>query len=161
MRLTPEIMKRHNAFWRHEDVKTPILFVTVANKNAAWDEHAPKTLHDKWENIETRFKWSMFQMANHKCFGDAFSHEFINFGPGCMAAMLGSDYVLTDNSVWFGENVTFIDDWDKLGDLRLMEDSPMYRLVEDMTVYYGERSNGEYQVSITDPGGQLGHTGVL
>ena len=94
-------------------------------------------------------------MSNQKCFGDAFFSEFINFGPGCMAAMLGSGYVLTWDSVWFGEDAKFLDSWGNLNEIKLLEDSPMYRLVEEMTVYYGERNNGEYQVSITDLGGNL------
>jgi len=72
-----------------------------------------------------------------------------------MAAMMGSNYVLLDNSVWFGEGDIFLKDWSKLADLRLLEDSFMYRIVEDTTRLLTERNDGSYLVGISDLGGNL------
>ena len=153
--MKPETIKRYNAFWAREETDRPILHITVRDKTAAWNEHEPKTAYDKWENLEARYARSRFCMANTKYYGEAFPHDWVNFGPGCMAAMMGSDYISDWNTVWFGGGKTFFNDWSNIDELRLLENAPMYRMVEDMTRLLAERNDGSYFVGISDLGGNL------
>ncbi|MCL2003066.1 MAG: hypothetical protein FWG72_03550 [Oscillospiraceae bacterium] len=153
--MKQETIARYNAFWAHEETDRPILHITVPDKAAAWEEHAPKTPGDKWENLETRYAYSRFCMANTKYYGEALPHDWVNFGPGCLAAMLGSDYIVDWNTVWFGEGKTFFKDWSNIGELRLLEDAPMCTLVTDMTRLLTKRNDGSYITGISDLGGNL------
>ena len=153
--LSNEIKGRYDAFWRHEDADRPILSITVPDKTAQWEDHKPKTLHDQWENLEARYSWSRFAMEHTRYFGEAMPQDWANFGPGCMAAMLGSDYILTDFTIWFGERGRVLKDWGDLDSLHLHEDSPMYGMVLGMTALLAGRSGGRYVTGISDLGGNL------
>ena len=153
--MNKEIISRYNSFWAHEDTDRPILHITVRDKSAAWDEHEPKSPYEKWEDLEARYAWSRFSMKHTKYFGEGYAHDWVNFGPGSMGAMMGSDYIADWNTVWFGEGHTFFKDWSNIDDLRLMEDAPMYAMVSDMTKMLVERNDGSYIVGVSDLGGNL------
>ena len=151
----PEIIKRYQAFWAHEEMERPIIHIYVPDKNAPWAEHEPKNVHDKWENLEARYASSRFAMENTQYFGEAFKHDWINFGPGALAAMMGSGYTPDWNTVWFGKEHTFFQDYDNLDELRLLADAPMYQMVLDATRLMCDRNDGSYIVGISDLGGNL------
>ena len=153
--MKQETLARYKAFWAHEETDRPILYITVPDRNAAWNENAPKTPFDRWENLEAKYAWSRFNMKHTAYYGEAMPQDWVNFGPGCLAAMMGSDYITDANTVWFGEGFTFFKDWNNLNDLRLLEDSPMYKLVEDYTRLLTERNDGSYITGISDLGGNL------
>jgi 5-methyltetrahydrofolate--homocysteine methyltransferase len=94
-------------------------------------------------------------MKNTKYFGDAIAMDWVNFGPGCLAAMMGSNYVTDTNTVWFGVGEYFFKDWSNIGDLRLRENTPMYKMVMDYTRTLAENNDGSYTVGISDLGGNL------
>ncbi|MCL2821336.1 MAG: hypothetical protein FWD38_11035 [Oscillospiraceae bacterium] len=153
--MTTDLVKKYETFWAHGDVKTPMLSITVEDKKADWEANAPKTSYDRWENLEARYKWSRFCMENTLYYGDAIATDWVNFGPGALAAMMGSNYVADENTVWFGYKEYFFKDWSNLSDLRLQKGAPMYKMVEDMTRMLTERNDGSYMVGISDLGGNL------
>jgi len=69
--------------------------------------------------------------------------------------MMGSDYIADENTVWFGEGHTFFKDYSNINDLRLLEDSQMYKLVVKMTRVLIEGNDGSYTVGVSDLGGNL------
>jgi len=151
----PEIIKRYQAFWAHEATERPILHICVPDKAAPWTEHEPKSLYDKWENLEARHAASRFAMEHTQYYGEAFAHDWINFGPGALAAMMGSGYTPDWNTIWFGKEQRFFEDWNNLDDLRLMPESPMYKMVLDMTRLMCGQNDGSYVVGVSDLGGNL------
>lgn len=151
--MKPEIIRRCNAFWAREETDRPVLSVTVPDKS--WNPHAPRTAKERWEDFEARYAYLRSCIKHTKYLGEAFPQDWANFGPGCMAAMTGSDYIADEHTVWFGEGFTFFKDWSNLGDLRLLEDSPMYKMVCDMTRLLIGRNRGDYTVGISDLGGNL------
>ena len=153
--IKQETLKRYNAFWNHEDTDRPIISIMVRDKTAAWDDNTPKTPYDKWENLESRYAWARYWMKNVKYLGDGYPMDWVNFGPGCLAAMMGSDYLPDENTVWFGEKTTFFKDWSNINDLCLLEDSAMYNMVMDMTRLLTGRNDGSYTVGVSDLGGNL------
>ena len=153
--MDKKIAERYKTFWAHEDTEKPILNITVQDKKADWQKHAPKNSYDRWENLEARYEWARFRMENTRHYAEAIPMDWVNFGPGALAAMMGSNYVADENTVWFGYKEYFFKDWSNLKDLRLLEDAPMYKMVENMTRILTERNDGSYNVGISDLGGNL------
>ncbi|MDR2569524.1 MAG: hypothetical protein LBD23_04395 [Oscillospiraceae bacterium] len=153
--MNNDIIERYNAFWAHEDTDRPILNISVRDESVSWDGHAPISAQEKWENLEARYAASRLGMKSIKRFGDAIVHDWVNFGPGCLAAMMGSNYVTKEDTVWFGVGEYFFKDYSNIDDLRLLSDTPMYKMVTDMTKMLTERNDGSYMVGISDLGGNL------
>ena len=155
MSVHPEIIRRYDTFWAHKETDRPIICVAVPDKKAAWAEHRLRNVRGMWDNPEARYACLRFTIDHTQYFGEAMPYDWLNFGPGCMAAMMGSDYLLADSTVWFGEGGAFLRDWSKKDSLRLLEDSPMLKLVDDTTRLLAQRNDGSYIVGITDLGGNL------
>ena len=153
--MDKRIIDKSNAFWAHDDVKQPILSISVRDGSAPWDETTPENSYELWEDLDARYKRSRFTMKNTKYFGDAIAMDWINFGPGCLAAMMGSNYVADANTVWFGVGEYFFKDWSNINELRLLEDAPMYKMVIDLTRALAENNDGSYIVGVSDLGGNL------
>ena len=148
-------LKRYDAFWKHEPSDRPILSITVEDRKAKQTDTAPVDQHDRLSNLEGRYETLRGYIQNTRFFGDAIPQDWANYGPGCLAAMMGSDYIPTEHTVWFGEGYTFLKDWSRLKDLRLIEDSPMYRMVTGMTQLLADRYDGSYLIGVSDLGGNL------
>jgi len=153
--MSNKTIDRYKTFWAHEDTDKPMLNIIVEDKKAIWEDNAPKTPRDRWENLEARYTWSRMAMKNTKIFGDAVYSDWVNFGPGCLSAMMGSNYVPDENTIWFGRDEFFLTDWSKLENLRLQKDSPMYKMVTEMTRMLTERNDGSYYTGVSDLGGNL------
>ena len=153
--MNKEIVERYRVFWAHEDTDRPIFNMTVGNANASWDYDAPQNPRERWENLEARDKWSRFAMENTTYYGEAIATDWVNFGPGALAAMVGSNYVPDENTIWFGKGDYYLKTWDNIDDLRLQKDARMYNLVLDMTRMLIDRNDGSYTVGISDLGGNL------
>lgn len=153
--MNQAIIKRYQAFWEHEAADRPILFITVPDKAAPWEEQRPANLYDQWENPEARYDRLRFTLAHTGYYGEAMPQDWVNFGPGCLAAMMGSDYIFKADTVWFGEGATFIRDWSGAQNLSLLDGSAMYRMVMETTRLLTERSGGDYLTGISDLGGNL------
>jgi len=153
--MNKDIMGRYNAFWAREDIGKPILSIMVKDATAAWEKHSPQNPHDQWINLDARYEWSRFNMINTKYYGEAVPTDWVNFGPGCLAAMMGSNFVIDKNTIWFGFKDYFLKDWSNLDDLHLVTNSPMYEMVRDMTQILIDSNDGSYTVGISDLGGNL------
>ena len=62
IKMNKRIIEKSNAFWAHQDVKQPILSISVKDESAPWDETAPKNSYELWEDINARYKRSRFIM---------------------------------------------------------------------------------------------------
>ena len=153
--MEKEIIERYRVFWAHEETDRPVINLHVSNTDASWSNHAPGNPHDRWENLEMRYKWSRFAMENTKYYGEAYATDWVNFGPGALSAMMGSNYVPDENTIWFGRDEVYFPDWSNIDDLHLQKDSRMYNMVVDMTRILTDRNDGSYIVGISDLGGNL------
>jgi len=154
--LTKAILGRYEQFWNHEETDRPILSLFVPDKSVDWSHLAPKDLKDTWENLECRQVRTAYGAKHVKCYGEAMPGDHANFGPGCLAAMIGSDYLLMPHTVWFGEEVKPLEnDWSNLKSVYLREDSAMYKLATNLTQILLEKNDGSYLVGMTDLGGNL------
>ena len=100
-------------------------------------------LLDNWQNI--------LEGVNYH--GDAFPKWRVRFGPGVMAAFLGSDVSWTPDTAWFWP----LEGVDSLKDIRIQydPDNLWWKRVKEVTLRAVERWENQVLVGITDIGGSL------
>lgn len=98
---------------------------------------------DNWQRILEAVHWH----------GDAYPKWWVNYGPGVMAAFLGSRPTWTPDTTWFWplEGINNLEDIH----LRFDADNPWWLRVQEVTRCAVERWRDQVLVGITDIGGNL------
>jgi len=98
---------------------------------------------DNWQRILEATRWH----------GDAYPKWWVNFGPGVMAAYLGSKPTWTPDTTWFWP----LEGIDRLEDIHLQYDhaNPWWLRVQSITRCAVEQWGKQILVGITDIGGNL------
>ena len=106
-------------------------------------ETSVDSIIDNWQRILEATRWH----------GDAFPKWWCNYGPGVVAAFLGSRVSWSPDTTWFWP----LDEVDILSDIRPVYDAqnPWWRRVQETTSRAVERWGDQILVSITDLGGNL------
>lgn len=151
MIISENAKKSYEAFWNQEANGRACLNLCAPKENAAMLP-LPEDTTARWEDLETLKKIALHNFENTRYYADGFPSYFVNFGPGCLAAMIGGSYKLAPHTVWF-ENQPLIEDFDALPEFLLHKDSPMYRLVDSFTKGFLEAGKAKLYTSITDIGG--------
>ena len=145
------IARDWNAFWSGE-LERPIVVLEIAesvpgtdtSQFTRWGLDTPiDTVIDNWQRILEATHW----------LGDAYPKWWVNFGPGTVAAFLGSKVTWSPDTTWF---------WPLAGvaspkDIRPVYDAgnPWWRRVKEMTARAVERWGDRVLVGTTDLGGNL------
>jgi len=160
--LDPEEMNwrlnRHYNFWG-ERYKGEGAYIAVSAPDeivsAKYDEiKTPKSLNERWFNIDYRLKRHNYMMNTTYFAGDAIPTVFVDFGPSVLAAFLGAEYRLDKDTIWFDVN-PLINDWSKIPELKINENSEIYKSAMELTHRFCEEALGRYIVSIIDIGVNL------
>ena len=148
--ITEEQKRRFTAFWNRAPIDRACLSLT------AWDgapaSRAPVSVDQQWGDLDYREESAVYETTHTRYFAEAFPTIFTNFGPGCFAACVGSNYLFSPHTVWFDSEPYFLKDWENPPALEIDRNSGMYKLVEDFTrrfMTHGDR----FFTSITDIGG--------
>ncbi len=98
---------------------------------------------DNWQHILEATRWH----------GDAYPKWWVNYGPGVMAAFLGSKPSWTPDTTWFWplEGIHGLDDFH----LRYDAANPWWQRIQAVTKQAVERWGNQVLVGITDIGGNL------
>ena len=113
----------------------------------------PKNLEEKWLSTDYRVKRAEAAAQNTYWGQDAIQCEFVNFGPGVQAALLGAPYKIEPDSIWFDTDPP-IKSWDNLPGFTTDKNHELYKAIEDHTKALCAASKGRYIPSVTDIGGQ-------
>ena len=151
MHLPAETQKRYHAFWATAAHERCCLYLT-ASAGRQGRPPAPADTAQAWEDLDLRTRRAVWDVGNTLYYADAFPSVFTNFGPGCMAAMLGGSHRWARGTVWF-ENEPHIADWASAPAPVLHTDSPMYRLVDAFTEKLFLAGKDKFYTSVTDIGG--------
>ena len=92
-------------YWKHQNTGRPLMCV-IARKDHYQDyppELLSKDMEDKYLNADRIVERFRFYCENREFLGESFPNLSVDFGPGSMAAYLGSDIVFNRNTVWFTE----------------------------------------------------------
>lgn len=150
--LSEQIKKRYGAFWDNDAYERCVLYITQRiRKNTIM---AGVISPEKWTDIDLRTRSAVETYTNVDYYAEGLASIFTNFGPGCMAACIGGNYVLAESTVWFDTD-PIIKDWDKIPEIRLYEDSEMWKMTKEFTEKLCKASNGKYMTSLSDIGGSL------
>jgi len=150
--MTSEIKQRYNAFWAGEAYERCCLYLT--GWNGAQGGPKPADLIQKWEDAAYRTSEALWRAENTIYYADAFPSMFVNYGPGCLSAMLGGTYKWANSTVWF-ENEPVITDWGNPPAPMLRRDRAIYRMVDALTEQFlaaGEDGR-KFYTSLSDIGG--------
>lgn len=151
-----KIKERYEAFWEGEIVDRALIsiFSLSANPRSDRKELQYKNLEQKWLDKDFILNNSLYGFENTYFEADAYPSIFTNLGPGCMAACIGSDYNLADNTIWF-DSKQVITDWSNPPALKDFKKSEMWGIIKNLTGHFIENSNGDFITSLTDIGGTM------
>jgi len=144
------IARDWNAWWAGELERPLVVLETVDPVEADWSQltkygldRSVDEILDNWERLLEAAYW----------LGDAFPKWWVNYGPGVMAAFLGSRVSWTPDTTWFWP----LEGADHLEDIRpnYDPDNPWLRRVLEVTAQAVARWGDQVLVGITDIGGNL------
>jgi hypothetical protein len=145
------IARDWNAWWAGE-LERPLVVLEVADPvpDADFSQFSKFGLDTPVEDVLDN--WQRILEATH-WLGDAFPKWWVNYGPGTMAAFLGSRVSWSPDTTWFWplEGVTSLRDIH----LHYNPDNPWWKRVYQMTAQSVERWGAQVLVGITDLGGNL------
>ena len=88
-----------------------------------------KSMEDKYLNPEQIVGRYYDFCEKHLFLGEAFPNMDVSLGPGSLAAYLGSEVGMNDDTVWFQP---CIDDWDEAGELTFNPDDKWWKIHYDL-----------------------------
>lgn len=106
-----ETKEKFRNYWKHQNTGRPLMIVWAEKEDAKPlpKELEPVDMEDKYMNAERMVARYRHFCENHEFMGESFPNMSVDFGPGSVAAYLGSDIEFRDDTVWFTECV---DEWE-------------------------------------------------
>ena len=155
-----EAKERLKAWWDHEIIDRPTIAYYYPNEGASimslldvfgfgWDlAKNPDGIEKILKNYEERLPDLYFG-------GEVIPSFFPNYGAGIMAAVFGVVPKYQTRTVWFNRPTSVDEIVPLLENVKLNNDNPWYSRLLRITEYAAKRSQGKYQISMTDLGGIL------
>ena len=150
MFISDQLNQRYNAFWNRTPTDRACLFIS------RWDGapgfRPPVSSEEQWTGLDWREESTVYGVAHTVYEGDGFPTVFTNFGPGSLAACVGTGFVPHEATIWFETKPHVVERWEDRPHLTLRRDSRMYRLVEDFSARLLAHKDS-FITSICDIGG--------
>ncbi len=146
-----ETKRRWDSYWKRSVSGVPLMCV-VAEKPDKVDKDRQQALksrdmYDKYRDARRMAERYRYWVETHEFLADSFPNISLDFGPGSLAAYLGSDIEFSPGTVWFKECV---DEWEGCPALRFDPDNPWFRehlqLFRDVKALAGD----DYYLTIPD-----------
>ena len=146
-----ETKARWDSYWKRDVKGTPLMCV-VAEKPGAVDkeiqaELKSKNMFDKYRDAKRIYERYRYFARTHEFLADSFPNVSLDFGPGSLAAYLGSDIEFKPDTVWFTECV---DEWEDYPPLSFDPENKWFKehiqLFRDVKALAGD----EFYLSIPD-----------
>ncbi len=146
-----ETKRRWDSYWKR-DVKGVPLMCVVAEKPGAVDKEIQaalksKNMFDKYRDAKRMHERYLYYVQTHEFLADSFPNISLDFGPGSLAAYLGSDIEFQPGTVWFKECV---DEWEDCPPLHFDPENGWYKehlqLYRDVKALAGD----DYYLAIPD-----------
>jgi len=152
--------ERMKAWWAGETADRPVIQVTAPRdgsfERSDWDfwylVRHPDDPDGAVEEFEKACRATFFG-------GDAFPNLVVNLGPGILAAYLGGNVQVAEDTVWFEP----LDEvcWNDIFRLDLDDENKWWRLTRDLTSRISELGEGKFFTSVTDLNAVLNVLGHL
>lgn len=106
-----------------------------------------KDMEDKYQNAERIVARYRHLCDNHVFMGESFPNLNVDFGPGSLAAYLGSDIGFKEDTVWFKE---CLDSQEGVGKLEFDPDNEWFKKHVKLVKECQELANGDFYVDMPD-----------
>ena len=147
--------RRFEAFWECDMLDRCCISITAPRKNpprSTIELKAPESLWQQWTDAELAYRTYSF-VFEQGCFaGEAFPSTAAYLGPGVLAAFIGSDYTLKEDTVWYGREPV-LKELDGRLPLTFNKQHELWIALRKMTEYYSINAPGKHIVAMTDLGG--------
>ena len=146
-----EALDAYETFWERTNKKRPIVNLCYGTPDYQMYRQ-PESLEEKY--LDMKYRHEAFKRRRD---GLGYMAEGVptcpsNFGPGCVAACIGSDFKLMPDTIWFGSEKV-IEDPENIPSLEFNEQSEMWQLVKKSHEEFS--SDEETHFTIADLGGIL------
>ncbi|MBO5215897.1 MAG: hypothetical protein J6B79_06890 [Clostridia bacterium] len=143
------VLAEYEKFWERKNFTRPILNITYPLPNTT-PYRAPINPEEKYIRVEYRYNQFKHTVASTGYLAEGVPMCFTNFGPGCLAAAIGGNFVLSDRTIWF-DTKQIITDWENPPTISFNPNSELWsKIIEAQRLY---ASDPEIHFSITDIGG--------
>ena len=146
-----ETKRRWDSYWKRSVQGVPLMCI-VAEKPGAVDPEVQASLksrdmYDKYRDAARMAERYRYWVQTHEFLADSFPNISLDFGPGSIAAYLGSDIEFSPGTVWFTECV---EEWEGYPKLRFDPNNHWYsehiKLFQDVKKLAGD----DYYLAIPD-----------
>lgn len=123
-----ETKEKFKNYWEHKNTGTPLMRIVAEKPGYSPyqlpDELRSKDMDDKYLNAERIVERFRYYCETHEFLAESFPNLSVDFGPGSIAAYLGSDIVFNRDTVWFTECV---EDWETVPKLEYNKDNEWFK----------------------------------
>ena len=146
-----ETKARWDMYWKRSVQGMPLMCI-VAERPGAIDpeiqaELKSRDMFDKYRDAKRIAERYSYWAKTHAFLADSFPNVSLDFGPGSMAAYLGSDIEFRPGTVWFK---SCVEEWDSYPELRFDPENKWYKehiqLFNDVKSLAGD----DYYIGIPD-----------
>ena len=109
-----------------------------------------KDMEDKYRNADRIVERYRYFCETHEFLGEAFPNLNIDFGPGSLAAYLGSDIHFNPDTVWFEQCIDEDDEWDDVGEFKFDPDNAWFKEHLALAKRCKELAGEDFPVDIPD-----------
>ena len=133
-KLSEDSIKRYDAFWENSAVDRFLTYIVVGD----YSEPRPDNMTDqewydyKWTDVDFRMQNAINYYGNANYYLDGFTTQFINFGPGSLAACIGGNHECAKDTIWFDRN-PIIKDWSDYPEPKFDENSFLWQKTLEFT----------------------------
>ncbi len=108
----PETQEKWRSYWKRQNVGRPLMRVVAQVENPAPlpEAFVPANPTEKYTDAAKLVGRYRHFCENHEFLAESFPNLSVDFGPGSVAAYIGSDIVFHDDTVWFTEVLADLDD---------------------------------------------------
>ncbi|MFI3238135.1 MAG: trimethylamine corrinoid protein 2 [Lachnospiraceae bacterium] len=144
-----ETKKRWDDYWKHQVSGRPVMRVIARREQQVElpKEYIAIDATDKYTNAEKLVGRYRNFCENHDFLAESFPNLSVDFGPGSLAAYLGSDIVFHEDTVWFTE---VLDDLEEAEVFDFDPENEWYKKHLELVKKCKELAGGDFLVCIPD-----------
>jgi len=142
------IKERFDAFWKMEVLDRPLIYITAPReKQKKMELPTPKSIKERWTNIEYVLNKMELYLENTLFLGDAVPWYFTNIGPDSFTSFLGANLSFrSEETSWAEPFLEDLSDYDPV----LGEDNEWWRFMNNLIDAVCEVAKGNFLVGMPD-----------
>lgn len=146
-----ETKEHFKAWWNHSSLGRPLLKIVAERdepKEPLEKVKTPESPREKHLGVEYNTARLRNYCRTHDFLADSFPSLDLNIGPGSMAVYLGSEPVISDDTIWYEKIIE--ESWDEIGQLQFDPDNKWWQFHLDVIERAEREADGDFLVNIPD-----------